>query len=293
MSNRFEGIYPAVLTPFSGPSVNLDAFAALLDRLYKAGVDGVYAGGNTGEWYLQTLEERRRVIRSAVELSRGRGRVIAHVGCAATADAVALAREAERSGADAISSLPPYISKWSAAEIAHYYRRLSSATALPCFVYYFPALTGSNCGPSFFDAMRELPNIRGFKFTDMNLYELGLMAERAPADFTILNGHDQVLLPALTMGAHGGIGSFYNVMPEAFVGLYRSWRAGDVNCARAKQAEINRAIEIVKRRRLVPSLRFLLRRQGLDCGASREPTLPLDAAEETALEAELTGSIFC
>ncbi|MFB3829076.1 MAG: dihydrodipicolinate synthase family protein [Bryobacteraceae bacterium] len=293
MSDRFEGIYPAVVTPFSGDSVNLEAFTALVDRLYKAGVDGVYVGGNTGEWYLQTVEERRRVIRAAVELSRGRGRVIAHVGCAATADAIALAREAERAGADAVSSLPPYISKWGAAEISNYYRRLSSATALPCFVYYFPALTGSNCGPSFFEAMRALPNIRGFKFTDMNLYELGLMAERATEGFTILNGHDQVLLPALTMGAHGGIGSFYNVLPEAFVRLYRAWKAGDVGCARAKQTEINRVIEIVKRRPLIPSLRFLLRAQGLDCGPSREPTLPLTAQEEAALETELCGSIYC
>ncbi len=291
MSNRFEGIYPAVLTPFSGGAVNLDAFAALVEYLYKGGVDGLYVGGNTGEWYVQTPEERCRVVRAAVELSRGRGRVIAHVGCAATADAEALAREAERAGADAVSSLPPYVSKWGAAEIAHYYQRLSSATALPCFVYYFPALTGSNCGPAFFDAMRALPNIRGFKFTDMNLYELGLMAERAAPDFTILNGHDQVLLPALAMGAHGGIGSFYNVIPGAFVALYRAWKAGDLGCARARQAEINRVIEVVKRRRLIPSLRFLLRRQGVDCGVSREPTLPLTAAEEAALEAELAGSI--
>jgi N-acetylneuraminate lyase len=293
MKPKFEGIYPAVLTPFSGPrALDLDAFGALVDRLYAEGVDGIYVGGNTGEWYLQSLEERKTMARAAVELSRGKGRVLLHVGCLVTEDALDLARFAEQIGVDAVSSLPPYVVKWSPAEVIHFYRRLCEATALPCFVYYFPALTGSSLGESFFDSLRSLNGIAGFKFTDMNLYELGNMAERAGDQFTVLNGHDQVLLPGLTMGAHGGIGSFYNVLAAHFVALYRAFRAGDLACARARQQEINRVIRVVKRFRLVPALKSIAGMQGVDLGVCREPTLALSPDEQQLLADELAALSF-
>ena len=289
MNSQFAGIYPAVLTPFADEQrLDLGAFAALIGRLYRAGVDGLYVGGNCGEWYLQTLEERKAEARVAVECSRGAGRVIVHVGCARTEDALDLARHAAAIGADAVSSLPPYIARWTEPEILRYYERLSSATPLPCFVYYFPALTGNGAGEGFFDAVRALPGVRGFKFTDMNLYELGHLAARAEGRI-VLNGHDQVLLPALLMGAAGGIGSFYNVVPEQFVALFRAWRAGDLACARSIQMRINSLIRVVKRYRLVPALKHITRLQGLDLGICRQPTLALSGEDQQGLAAALAG----
>jgi len=284
MNNIFEGIYPAVLTPFRDErAVDLDAFAALVDRLYSAGVDGVYVGGNTGEWYLQTLDERKQTARAAVELSRGRGRVILHVGCARTEDALELARFAEGAGVDAVSSLPPYIQRWSLDEVLEYYRALASSTALPSMVYYFPALTGAIPGADFFGRVRTIPGIRGFKFTDMNLYELGLISEQAGSEFFILNGHDQLLLPGLLMGASGGIGSFYNIVPEWFVSLFHAWKSGDLARARKRQFQINRLIQSVKRHRLVPALKCIAGMQGIDAGICRRPTLDLAPAEREQL----------
>jgi N-acetylneuraminate lyase len=286
MATRFKGIYPAILTPFADEDrIDFDAFAGLVDWLYKAGVDGLYVGGNTGQWYLQTVEERKALARAAVELSRGRGKVIVHVGTTATRDAVELARDAERAGADAIGSLPPYTARPAAQEIIEYYRRLASSTGLPCFVYYFPAVTGAVA----IESLCALPGITGVKFTDMNLYELGQLAERSPAGLTLLNGHDQVLMPALAMGAHGGVGSFYNVIPEEFVGVWRAWCAGDLACAQRRQRSINRLIRVTKQYRLVPALRFLLGLQGLVPGIERGPSLPLAAAERTALEREVSA----
>jgi len=284
MNNIFEGIYPAVLTPFRDErSLDLDAFAALVDRLYAAGVDGIYVGGNTGEWYLQTLDERKRTARAAVELSRGRGRVILHVGCARTEDAMELARFAESAGVDAVSSLPPYVQRWNLDEVLEYYRALASSTGLPAMVYYFPALTGAIPGADFFGRVRAIPGIRGFKFTDMNLYELGLMAEQAGSEFFILNGHDQLLLPGLLMGASGGVGSFYNIVPEWFVSLFQAWNCGDLDLARQRQFQINRLIQSVKKHRLIPALKCIAGMQGIDAGICRRPTLDLPPAEREQL----------
>ncbi len=282
--STLEGLYPAVVTPFrDARSIYLDALAANVQRLLAAGMDGVYVGGNTGEWYLQTLDERRAAARIAVEAARGRGRVLVHVGCNTTEDAVELARYAESIGADAISSLPPYVSRCTAHEVIGYYRRLASATALPCFIYHFPALTG----PLPIDAVAALPWISGIKFTDMNLYELGLLAARAPQGFLVLNGHDQVLLPGLLMGARGGVGSFYNVYPELFVCLYRSWCSGNLAGAENCQRQINERIEAVRKHRLIPALRFLLGTNGFEPGVCREPVLPLSGDEQRQLARDL------
>jgi N-acetylneuraminate lyase len=279
-----EGLYPAILTPFrDARSIDLDALAANVERLIAAGMDGVYVAGNTGEWYLQTLDERREAARIAVDAARGRGRVLIHVGCNTTEDALALARHAESVGADGISSLPPYVARCSGREVVGYYRRLASATALPCFIYHFPALTG----PLPLDELAALPGIRGIKFTDMNLYELGLLAVRSSSGFLVFNGHDQLLLPGLLMGARGGVGSFYNVYPELFVSLYRLWSAGDVSAAENCQRQINQRIEAVKKHRLLPALRFLLSLQGFEAGVCREPVLSLSKDEQNQLAGDL------
>ncbi|MCL4852986.1 MAG: dihydrodipicolinate synthase family protein [Bryobacteraceae bacterium] len=281
---KLAGLYPAVVTPFrDARSIDLDALAENIQRLLAAGMDGVYVGGNTGEWYLQTLEERKAAARTAIEAARGRGRVLVHVGCNTTEDAVELARYAESAGADGVSSLPPYVARCTGREVVNYYRRLASATSLPCFIYHFPAITG----PLPLDTLAALPGIRGVKFTDMNLYEMGLLAGRTPEPFLVFNGHDQVLLPGLLMGARGGVGSFYNVYPELFVSLYRSWIAGDIPAAGHYQRQINERIAAVKKYRLIPALRFLMEAHGLEPGVCREPVLPLSREEQHQLASDL------
>jgi N-acetylneuraminate lyase len=209
--------------------------------------------------------------------------VIVHIGATATRDALELARDAERAGADAIASLPPFTARPTPGEVFEYNRRLAAATALPYFVYYFPALTGNVD----IDALCAIRGVAGLKFTDMNLYELGQIVEHAPAGFSVLNGHDQVLLPSLIMKAHGGVGSFYNIAAPQFVALYRAFRAGDLAAAQRHQSTINQLVRIVKRYRLVPALRVILELQGLSAGVARGPSIGLSDSERRMLKSDL------
>ncbi len=282
---NINGIFPAVLTPFTANgSVHLDRYAAHVERLYAAGVNGIYAGGNAGEWYSMSLEERKELTSVTVQVSRGRGLVLVHVGALRIEESVELARHAEQAGASAISSLPPYIQPWTLPEVRGWFDRLSNATELPFFVYYFPRLTGLVSGEPFFKALRTLPRIAGYKFTDANLFDLGLVLQ---GPYTVLNGHDPNLSAALRMGAQGGIGSFYNVVPELVVTLYRASIAGDVACAERAQARINRVIQVVRGYRLIPALKFLSGLQGFDQGTMREPALALSIEEQKRLEEQM------
>src|SRR5690349_3224612 len=157
-SMSIRGVFPAVLTPFSANGqVDLERFAAHVDRLYAAGVDGIYAGGNAGEWYAMPVSERKALVETAAQVSRGKGSLLVHVGAMRIEESIELARHAEQAGAAAISSLPPYSQPWSLPEVRGWFDRLSNATNLPFFIYYFPRLTGLASGEPFFDAMRSLP----------------------------------------------------------------------------------------------------------------------------------------
>ena len=281
---KIQGIIPAVLTPFTARgTVDFDRFYAHVNRLYAAGVDGIYAGGNAGEWYAMSMAERKELAVAAVRASRGRGLALVHIGSARLEDSIELARHAEAIGADAISSLPPYTQAWSVAEVRCWFERLAAVSDLPFFIYYFPRLTGGTTGEQFFEAMRPLRRVVGYKFTDLNLFDLGLLLADS---YTVLNGHDPNLSAALRMGAHGAIGSFYNIVPELAVAIRRAHAAGDVNGAERAQAQLNRTIQLVRGFRLLPALKHISALQGFDQGVMRDPMLPLSPDELKRLQSQ-------
>ena len=284
---RFEGILPAVVTPFDEACRFWPAaFERLLAALYGAGVHGVYVCGSTGEGLLTPAAERMRVAEAAVRWSPPGKLVIVHVGAERLEDAVALARHAERTGASAVSALPPLDGR-PAEEIYLYYKTLSAATGLPFLVYYFPAVCPSIADEGRLADLLALPNVIGLKFTDFNLYRLSLLRRRGAVVF---NGHDEVLAAGLLMGASGGIGSFYNLVPELMLRVYELARAGRWEETRPVQADINELVEIGLRFPPLPALKRMLAWSGLDCGGCMPAHRPLTAEEEGQLRTLLAQS---
>lgn len=283
----FQGILPAVLTPFDEEGRFAPAaFDRLLARLYEAGVHGLYVCGQTGEGMAQPAEQRKQVAEAAVRWSPRDRTVIVHVGAASTAEAVDLARHAGRAGAHAISSLPP-IGSYSFAEVKAYYQTLAAAAQAPLLIYYFPA---SSSAIATVDQVLELcaiPNVAGLKFTDSDLYRLWRI-KRAGA--VVFNGFDEMLVAGLLMGADGGIGSFYNVVPDLFVELYRLAKAGSWDRARTVQDTVNELISIGLRYPVHAAIKAMLRYQGLDCGQCLAPRRSLTLEEEADLRKRLRGS---
>lgn len=263
-------------------------FERLLERLYAAGVDGVYVGGHTGEGLAQPLPERELAVEAAVRNSPAGKLVVVHVGAHRTADALRLARHAAKTGAHAVSSLPP-IGSYSLEEVKSYYAALAAATDLPVLVYYFPQYSQAI---GTLEALRELlaiPGVVGLKFTGFDLYSLSRLKLGGAVVF---NGHDEVLAAGLLMGADGGIGSFYNLVPELFVDVCRHARAGDWTGARAAQDRINELIEITLRLPYLAAIKRMLEWSGIACGPCFAPRRRLSQAEEAKLAEWLAASSF-
>jgi N-acetylneuraminate lyase len=288
MSAGFSGIFPAIVTPFTVErQFAQDAFERLLDRFYSAGCDGIYICGQTGEGLLQSPEMRKQVAEAAVRLSPSGKSVIVHVGSSSTADSAALATHAENIGAAGVSSLPP-LGGYTFSEVRAHYEALAAATKLPIFVYYFPEIAPSIATLDQILDLCAIPGVAGLKFTDFDLYKLSTIKA---AGKTVFNGRDEVFVAGLLMGADGGIGSFYNLVPELFVEVYRLSKQGRWDDARQVQVRINELISILLRFPLIPAIKMLFKWSGTECGECLAPrgTLSMDQQSDFRKLLERSG----
>ena len=259
---NLSGILPALVTPLhSDETLNAAALERLLERVYSAGAHGVYLCGNTGEGALLRAEVRRQVAEVGVRNSPRGKQVVVHAGASSLAEARALVQHAAKLGVTAVSSLPPAGASY--AEMLTYYRALAASSDLPFLAYYFP---DAGSGPLSGDQLAgicALPGVTGLKFTDYNLYVLSLLVREGS---TIFNGRDEVLAAGLLFGAHGGIGSIYNLVPGWFVELYKHARAGRWAEARAIQDQVNDLIRVLLRFPFLPALKRILSWDDIECG---------------------------
>lgn len=286
VKDQFQGVLPAIVTPIDergdfAPEV----FARLLARLYDAGMHGVYVCGQTGEGLLQSTAMRKQVAEAAVEHSLKKI-VIIHVGAERLPEAIELARHAERIGAAAISSLPP-AGNYNFDELRCYYRQLAASCGLPFLIYYFPELCPAIATLDQILELCELPNVIGLKFTDFDLYKLHQIRRSGKV---IFSGRDEVFGAALLMGAGGGIGSFYNLVPDLFLRVYNCALAGEWDEARGAQDQINELIRAALRFPALSAVKTMLRWCGLDCGRCIAPRENLTESGENQLRELLQRS---
>ena len=282
-----SGILPAIITPFDEhENFNPKAYEKLIEHLYSQGINGLYVNGQTGEGLLQPVAQRKQSAEVALRCSPKGKSVIVHVGAYRTADALELARHASSIGAHAVASLPP-LGAYSFIEIKAFYQALAAVSELPVLVYYFPAVSPAIQAAAQVLELLDIPNVIGLKFTDFDLYKMARMKQRG---CVLFNGHDEVLIAGLLMGADGGIGSFYNLAPELFVQAYNECKSGEWSRAQQTQQRINELIEIGLRFPMVPAMKTILRWKGIDCGQCLQPRRALTAQEEQDLRAALLAS---
>ena len=273
---KFAGIYPALVTPFDEKEeLSVKSLETLVKKLISQGVTGLFAGGSTGEFPLLSLEERKTLFQVVSEAAGPDVVKIAHIGAGSTKNSIHLAEFAGELGYSAVSSVPPGYFKFSPEEIIQYYRDITSAVKMPLIIYNIPGLTGVEHGAPEYRELFENEWIQGIKHTSWNLFFLQVLREKYP-DLTILNGFDELMLPALTAGADGGIGSTYNFMAGKFIRLRELFQEGKHEEAREEQRQITSIVDVLVTAGVFQAVKYALELQGVDCGRCRLPFKPLD-----------------
>ena len=294
MSNiKLKGIMPALITPFNkNGTIKRDVVRELLDYEYGNGVNGFYINGSTGEGPALSAKTRIEMSETVVENNRSRGVIIEHIGAPNFDDAVELTKHAQKTGVDVISSLAPnFYFSFTNDEIVDYYKRIASFTDKPLVVYVTSLLKTDVV--DLVTRLMQIENVIGLKYTLPDYYLMSKLCEVNNGDINIINGPDEMLICGLSVGAHGGIGSTYNIMPDWFVSLYNSFMSGDVAAARACQHKINRVIEILLRyseNGCVKGVKAALQLKGFDVGNAVFPSKEYTADELESLKAELLSA---
>ena len=195
------GAYSALYTPFKKDgSLNEEMIEKVIDYGLSRGLRGFYLTGSTGEGFLLSKDERKRVYARAAKAAKGRAKLIAHVGCLSTDDAVELAKFAAKSGIDWVSSVAPvYFGQCFDAAYDHY-RRISSATDLPFMIYSLGADIVPDRDAKFFD----LKNVKGMKYTNYKYWTVQALRNRLSKEVVFFSGADEQALSALATGIFSG-----------------------------------------------------------------------------------------
>lgn len=289
---KFRGIMPALVTPLNEDgTVREHAVKPLVDHLLASGCSGFYICGATGEGPVLQPEARMRMAELTVEAVNGRGAVIDHIGAVDLITSKKLAAHAAKTGVDAVSSVPPFFYPYGNDQIYDYYSALSDAAGIPMLMYASP-LSGVPVGKDMVARLMTIPNMIGLKWTNPNYYEMHRICELCGGDINVINGPDETLVCGLTMGAQGGIGSTYNVMPKVIVSIYDAFLRGDWEAARQAQYKANRLIELLIATHVMSGCKLILNDLGFDVGECTYPMKRFTENEKDYLRRELKALRF-
>lgn len=227
-----KGCYVAIVTPFcEDGSINEKALRNHVNFLIKKGVDGIVPCGTTGESATLSWEEHNSVVDIVVNQAAGRVKVIAGAGSNNTAESIAAARHAQKSGADAILSITPYYNKPTQEGLFQHYKNIALSVDIPIMVYNVPGRTGINLLPETLERLCEFKNIVAVKEASGNLNQISEIHRRCGDRMVIFSGDDALTLPILAIGGKGVISVVSNIVPQKMCALINSFFAGDISGA--------------------------------------------------------------
>ena len=273
---KYKGVIPAFYACYDEEgNISPERVRALTEYHIKKGVKGVYVNGSSGECIYQSVEDRKITLENVMAVAKGKLTVIAHVACNNTKDSVELAKHAESLGVDAIAAIPPIYFRLPEYAIAKYWNDMSAAAPNTDFVIYnIPQLAGVALTQNLFAEMRKNPRVIGVKNSSMPVQDIQMFKAAAGNEYIIFNGPDEQFISGRVIGAEGGIGGTYGVMPELFLKMDELVKENKLEEAREVQYAANEVIYKMcsAHGNMYGVIKEILRiNENLDLGGVREP----------------------
>ncbi|PWR74643.1 4-hydroxy-tetrahydrodipicolinate synthase [Methanospirillum stamsii] len=276
----FEGVFPALITPFqrnSGKNLDLDGLRSNIAHLVAAGVHGVVPCGSTGESATLSFAEHEQVIEVTIDEVDGKVPILAGTGSNNTSEALRFTKAAKDVGADGVLVISPYYNKPNRSGLIKHYTALADCD-IPVVVYNVPGRTGQNLTPDIIAELATHPNIVGVKEASGDVNQISTIIELTrDEDFTVISGDDNLTLPILALGGGGVISVVANLFPKPLIQLYDAVNKGDFETAR----DIHFNISPLFRAMFIESNPIPVKKAAELLGMAAGPLrLPLDEASE-------------
>lgn len=286
MQVDWAGVFPAATTQFAADlSVDIGATQKVQDKLVREGVHGLIIMGTVGENNSLEADEKRAVLKAAVEAVAGRVPIIAGVSELDTKRAAAFARDAEKLGADGLMVLPAMVYVPTEDELVSHFRAVAQATSLPVMLYNNPPAYRVSIGVEALKKLSDQDNIVCLKesapdtrrFTDL----LNALGDR----YLLFAGLDDVALEGLLLGARGWVSGLTNAFPKESLALYAAAQRGDLATALAIYRWFMPLLHLDAEHDLVQSIKLAEQIMGRGSERVRPPRYPLTGARRAEVSA--------
>lgn len=286
--DKYRGVIPAFYACYDDEgNICVERIKAFAQYLIDKGVQGLYVCGSSGECIYQSVEERKRTLESVMAVAKGKITIIAHVACNNTADSCNLAAHAQSVGVDAIAAIPPIYFKLPEHAIANYWNTISKAAPNTDFIIYnIPQLAGVALSIPLFQEMLKNKQVIGVKNSSMPVQDIQMFKDAGGKDCVVFTGPDEQFIGGRLMGAAGGIGGTFAVMPELFLKANAYVTEGKNEEAQAIQYDICRIIYAMCgcHGNLYAVMKELLKRKGMNLGGVRAPLANIIETDKKQLD---------
>jgi 2-dehydro-3-deoxy-D-pentonate aldolase len=291
MSATVQPAYSGIIVPMVTPLASTDkldevALERLVTHLLAGGVHGLFLLGTCGEGPSLSYRIRQELINRVCQQVAGRIPILVNITDTAGSETDLMARHAANAGADAVVIAPPFYLPLEQFELREYITCRVRQSPLPVMLYNMPALTKLEFEPLTVKRLADDPRIVGLKDSsgDLSYFESIRRHTRERADWSLLVGSEQLLVPSLQIGGNGGVCGGANIFPQLFVQIYDAAAAGETDSLGAlvsKAGELGEIYDVGCRSAgcVVKALKTALKVIGIGEGLPAEPLRPLTTEE--------------
>ncbi len=230
MTIQWKGVFPALTTKFtSTDELDFSLFEKNLKAQLSAGVEGVILGGTLGEASVLSNEEKFSLIKFTVEKVEGKVPVVMNIAEGSTREAVKLAADAKKSGANGLMMLPPMRYKSDHRETVSYFKSVADSTDLPIMIYNNPIDYKIEVTLDMFEELMVCKNIQAVKESTRDVSNVTRMINKFGDRFKILCGVDTLAMEELVLGADGWVAGLVCAFPAETVAVYKLTKEGRLN----------------------------------------------------------------
>ncbi|PIF33997.1 4-hydroxy-tetrahydrodipicolinate synthase [Flavobacterium sp. 9] len=237
----------ALVTPFKKDfSVDIEALQRIVNFSIDGGVEYLVVMGTTAENATLTQSEKELVIKTVIDVNKGRLPLVLGVGGNNTMQIVEELKTGDFSAFDAILSVSPYYNKPTQEGIYQHFKAIAEASPIPVILYNVPGRTSSNMLPATVVRLaKEFTNIVAIKEAAGDLAQAMQLIKNAPKDFLVISGDDMIALPIVLAGGAGVISVIGQGFPKEFSEMIRLGLNRKVNEAFKTQYFLSDCIDMI------------------------------------------------
>lgn len=276
----WAGVFPAVTTHFhDDESLDLPSMGRHLNRLIRAGVHGIIVLGTVGENNSLDPQEKRTVMRFAVEAVEKRVPVLAGVAETTTAAACHFAADAQKIGMDGLMVLPAMIYKADPRETLSHFRAVAQASDLPIMCYNNPVSYGIDITPKMFADLADEPRFVAIKESSENVRRITDLKILCGDRYRLFCGVDDLVLESVVLGAIGWVSGLVNAFPDENRLLWDYATNGQFSEALKIYRWYTPLLHLDTHPKLVQYIKLAMAETGMGSEKTRAPRLPITGAE--------------